>query len=108
MYVDLLPWSCTTKKFVAFDIAQVKEKNYYDPHPIDQFLPLAIEIFECLFKHVDTFLHNCANVIWSLKGWKGPPGPPLFVLVTFLCKKNSITLRKMQASSILSRIVVIG
>jgi hypothetical protein len=45
------------------------------------------------------FLHDCANAIWSLKG---PEGLHLFVLVTFLCKKISITLQRMQMSSILS------
>jgi len=52
MCVDLLLSSCTTQKFVAFDVVQAKEKNYYDQHPINQFLPLAIEIFGCLHKHV--------------------------------------------------------
>jgi hypothetical protein len=27
MYVDLLSWSCTTQKFVAFDVAQVKKRS---------------------------------------------------------------------------------
>jgi hypothetical protein len=54
---------------------------------------------------VDEFLHNYANVIWSLQG---PKGVPLFVLVTFLWQKNLITLQKLQASSILSRAVAIG
>jgi hypothetical protein len=31
------------------------------------FLLLAIEVFGCLHKHADVFLHNYANAIWSLK-----------------------------------------
>jgi hypothetical protein len=50
------------------------------------------------------FSHNCANAIWSLKGLKGPH---LSFLVTFICQKVSITLQKMQASSILNRAVVV-
>jgi hypothetical protein len=42
---------------------------------------LIMEMFVNLHKQVDVFLHNCANAIWNLKG---PEGPPLFVLVTFL------------------------
>jgi hypothetical protein len=59
----------------------------------------------CLHKHADVFLHNCAYTIWSLKGLEGFH---LFVLVTFLCQKNSITLQKMQPSSILSWEIVVG
>jgi hypothetical protein len=39
---------------------------------IDQFLVLVIHVFGCLLKQNDMFLHDCANVIWSLKGPKGP------------------------------------
>jgi len=49
------------------------------------------------------FLHNCVNVIWSFKGLEGCP---LSILVTFLHKKISITLQRMQAFSILSWVVV--
>jgi hypothetical protein len=86
------------------DVVQTKERNYCDRHTTNQFL-LAIEVFECLHKHADVFLHNCANVVWSLKG---PDGLPLSIMVTFLHKKNPITLQRMQASSILSRTIAIG
>jgi hypothetical protein len=33
--------------------------------------PLTMEVFGCLHKHVDVFLHKCANAIWSLKGQEG-------------------------------------
>ncbi len=67
--------------------------------------PLAVEVFVSLHKQMDVFLHNCANAIWSLKGLEGPL---LFVLVTFLWQKISITLQRLQASSILSWKVAIG
>jgi hypothetical protein len=82
-----------------------QKKTYHDRHPIDHFLPLAIEVFGCLDKQVDVFLHDCANAIWNFKGTKGPPP---FVFVTFLWKKISITLQRMQASSILSWAVAVG
>jgi hypothetical protein len=28
MWLDLLPWSCTTQRFVAFDATQAKERSY--------------------------------------------------------------------------------
>jgi hypothetical protein len=68
---DLFPRSCATQGFVASNVAQAKERNYHNRHPSDQFLSLAIEVFGCLHKHVDVFLHNCANAIWSLKGTEG-------------------------------------
>jgi hypothetical protein len=82
--VDLFLQSCTIQGLATFDAAQAKEKNYRELHPTNQFLPLAIKIFSCLHKHVDAFLHDCANAIWSLKG---PKGPPLSILVTFLCQR---------------------
>jgi hypothetical protein len=72
-------------------------------NPTNQFLPLAIEVFGCLHKQADVFLHNCVN-IWSFKGLEGPPLP---ILVTIFRQKNSITLERMQASSILSQAIAI-
>jgi hypothetical protein len=51
------------------------------------------------------FWHDCANAIWSLKG---PKGPHLSILVVFICKKISISLQRMQASSILSWAIIIS
>jgi len=51
------------------------------------------------------FLHNCANAIWSLKR---PKDLPFSVLVIFLQQNISISLQRLQASSILNRAVVIG
>jgi len=78
-------WSCTTQKFATSNAFQAKEMNYCNQHPNDQFFPLAIEIFWCLHKHVDVFLHECANAIWSLKR---PKGPPFFCFGYFSSSKN--------------------
>ncbi len=94
-----LPWSCATQGFVT------SEQNYCNWHLTNQFLPLILEVFGCLHKQVDVVLHNCAHIVWSLKG---PKGPFLSVLVTFFRKKNSITLQRLQASSILHQAVAIG
>jgi len=95
-WTDLLSQSCAT---------QAKERSYRNLCPIDQILPLVIEVFGFLHKHANVFLHDCANAIWSLKGTKGPH---LSTLVTFLCQKVSITLERMQVSSIWSQVVVVG
>jgi hypothetical protein len=55
-WTDLLPWSCAIQGFVASNAAQAKERSYLNWHPINQFLPLVIEVFDCLHKHVDVFL----------------------------------------------------
>jgi len=78
--MDLLPRSCATQGFGALDVVQVKEWSYCDQHLVDQFLPLVMEVFACLHRQADVFLHNCAHAIWSLKG---PKGLPFSVLVTF-------------------------
>ncbi len=88
----LLPQSCTTQGFATLNVAQAKERSYHNRHPIDQFLPLEIEVFDCLHKHADVVLHNCVNAIWSLKGIKCLH---LSTLVTFLHQKVLITLQRM-------------
>jgi hypothetical protein len=82
--VDLLPQSCTTQRFATSNATQAKEKSYRNWHPIDQFRLLIIEIFGCLHKHVDVFLHHYANAIWSLKVTKSPH---ISTLVIFFVKK---------------------
>jgi hypothetical protein len=49
-WTNLFPWSHTTQGFVASNVAQAKERSYHNRHPIDQFLPLVVEIFGCLHK----------------------------------------------------------
>ncbi len=91
--------------FVAFDATQANKTSYPNRHPTNQFLPLAIEVFGCLHKHADVFLHDYANAIWSLKGIEGPH---LSTLITFLHQKVLITLQMIQLSSILSWVIAIG
>jgi hypothetical protein len=69
---NLLSWFWTIQRFVVSNEAQTKEKSYYEQHPTNQFLLLAIEVFGCLHKQINVFLHNCANAIWNFKGTKGP------------------------------------
>jgi hypothetical protein len=73
---DLFLHSCVIQRFVTFDLTQAKEKSFHNRHPIDQFLPLAIEVFVCL--------HDYANAIWSLKGLESFH---LSTLVIFFVKK---------------------
>jgi hypothetical protein len=84
MWANLLPWSYATQGFVASNVVQAKEISYHNRHPIDQFLPFSIEVFDCLHKHANVFLHNCANAIWNLKGTKSLH---LSTLVIFFIKK---------------------
>jgi len=81
------------------------KKSYCDRHPIDQFLPLAIEVFACWNKQADVFLDDCANAMWNFKRSKDLFS---FVLVTFFHQNFSITSQRIQTSSILSRVVAIS
>jgi hypothetical protein len=45
------------------DAAQAKEMSYRNQHSINQFLSLAIEVFGCLHKYADVFLHDCVDAI---------------------------------------------
>jgi hypothetical protein len=48
--LDLFPWFCTIQRFATCNAIQIKERSYHDQHPIDKFLILMIEVFECLHK----------------------------------------------------------
>ncbi len=65
---NLLPRSCTIQGFIVSSAIQVKERNYHNQHPTNQFLPLSNKVFGYLHKHANMFLHNYANAIWNLKG----------------------------------------
>jgi hypothetical protein len=67
--------------YLIVDVVQDKERSYRNQHPVDQFLSLTIEIFDCLHKHANMFLYDCANAIWSLKELESFH---LSTLVTFL------------------------
>jgi hypothetical protein len=71
-------------RFATSNVAQTNEKRFCNQHPTNKFLPLINEVFDCLHKHVNVFLNNFANAIWSLKGLEGPH---LSILVIFLVKK---------------------
>ncbi len=81
----LLRWSCTTQGFVTFKAIQIKERSYHDQYPVDQFLFLTIEVFLCLNKQLDVFLHDCANAMWN---FKRPKRPYFFCLGYFYTSKN--------------------
>jgi hypothetical protein len=61
--INLFPGSCTIQGFFTSDATQAKERSYYNQHPTNQFFPLTIEIFGCLRKHANVFLHDCTNAI---------------------------------------------
>jgi hypothetical protein len=87
--VDLLPQSCVIQGFAAFDASQAKKGAIATNTPLINSSLLVIEIFGCLDKHVDVFLHNYVNAIWSLKRLEGLH---LSTLVIFLHQKVLITL----------------
>jgi hypothetical protein len=91
-WVYLLCWFYTTWGFVTFEVAQAKKKSYCDQHPTNHFLPLAINVFGCLEKQANVFLHDCANAMWNFKRLKSLL---LFVLVIFFHKKILITLQEL-------------
>jgi hypothetical protein len=103
---DPSPPTIEKRSFAASETAPTKEWwNYWDHHLVDQFLPLAIQIFSCLHKQVDDFLQVCTNNVW---GMKDSGGPPLSILSTYFRQRVSIALQKLQAPTILSQALVVG
>ncbi len=91
-------------KICCIGCSSIQEKEV-SQSTLDQFLPLPIEVFGCLHKHVDMFLHIWAHAILNLKGTQGFH---LSTLITFLRQKVSIILQRMEMSFILSRAIAIG
>jgi hypothetical protein len=81
--VDILVQSYSIKVLIASKAIHTKERSYRDQHPT-----LAIEVFGYLNKQANVFLHDCVNVVWSLKR---PKHPPLSILVTYFYQKIPIT-----------------
>jgi hypothetical protein len=92
-------------KICFFDTIKTKEKSYHNQHLTNQFFSLTIEIFRYLYKQVHVFLHNCANVIWSLKKLKSPP---FFIFVTFFHQNFQLHCQGCKQNSILSQVLTIG
>jgi len=69
------------------------------------FILLVIEDFKCLHQQVDEFFHQCANMVW---GVKGTLGPPLLVLCTFYKQKVSMALKRAQMIFILKHVIVVN
>jgi hypothetical protein len=85
---------------------QAKIVSHYDQHLEDDFIPIAIEIFICLYQQADNFLHRCANMTWLAKGFEGPP---LSIIRSFYRYKVLVVLQRIQVATILHwAIVTIG
>jgi len=69
----------------------------------NHFFPLGIEVFGCLNKQADVFLHDSVNAMWNFKKSKGFP-----LSVLFFYQKISILLQRMQVYFILRWVVTLG
>jgi hypothetical protein len=45
MHMDLFIWSCTIQGFPTSDVAQAKEKSYYDQHPLINSFSISWDIW---------------------------------------------------------------
>jgi len=88
---------------IVTNVAQTKIASYCDRHLENDFIFLTIEIFKCLHQQANDFFHGCANITWSLKGFKSPP---LSIIHLFYRQKVSMALQTIQAATILYWAVV--
>jgi hypothetical protein len=103
---DLLCQSYVIWEYVDLEATQAKEGSYHDRHLINHFFFLS-SWGVCMSKQISwcvlTWLCQC-----HVKLQKAKRPSSFFFLITFCYKKISITLQKMQASSILCQVVVIN
>jgi hypothetical protein len=71
-YVNILSQTSCAWSFASLEVAQTNEWSYEDYHWVNQFLLLTIKVLNCLHEQGDNFLQGCANIVWGMKGPKGP------------------------------------
>jgi hypothetical protein len=91
--------------FAMMVVVHAKDNFYNNRFPMNLFLLVVVEVFKCLHQWIDMFFHQCANMMWGVKGIRGPP---LLVLCTFYRQKVLVILQCVQVISILRCAVVIG
>ncbi len=96
-HVNLISQVAYSWGMVITIVIQAEFVSYCDRHPEDDFIPIAIEIFICLYQQVDDFLHQCANMTWSAKGFGGP----LSIICSFYRQRVLVVLQRIQATTIL-------
>jgi hypothetical protein len=73
IHVNLISQVAYSWGMIITIATQAKIVSHCDRHLEDDFIPIAIEIFICLYQQADDFLHQCANMTWSAKGFGDPP-----------------------------------
>jgi hypothetical protein len=97
-HVNLISQVAYSWGMVITIATQAKFVSHWDRHPKDDFIPIAIEIFICLYQQADDFLHQCANMMWSTIGFGGPP---LSIICSFYRQRVLVDLQRIQVTTIL-------
>jgi hypothetical protein len=79
---------------------QAKVVSYYNKHLDDDFISLIVKILGCLHHQVNNFLHQHANVTWSMKGFGGPF---LLIIRSFYRQGLSMAFQRVQSLIVLHR-----
>ncbi len=82
---NLISWVVFSQRMVVIIVAKAKVVSYCDQHLEGAFMPFVVEILRCLHQQRNDFLHQCANMAWSTKGFGGPP---LSIIHSFCKQKN--------------------
>jgi hypothetical protein len=92
-HADLILWIDSSWGVVVMIVVQEKVVSYHDQHLEDDFIFLIVKIFECLHQQANDFLHWCANMAWSMKGFGGPL---LSILCSFYRYKILLALQRIK------------
>jgi len=60
--IDLVQHALMTIMHASIVVAQDKARSYTKQAPRDDFIPLAIETYDCLHPRFDFFLTSCVHV----------------------------------------------
>jgi len=77
---------CFFRRMVVIIVVKAKVVSYCDQHLESVFMPLVVKILKCLHQQMNNFLHQCANMAWSMKGFGGLP----FSIIHSFCKQKTL------------------
>ncbi len=104
-HANLILWIAFSQGMTATIVAWAKVVSCHDRHLEDDFIPLVVDIFEYLHQQANNFLHQCANMTWLTKCYKGPS---FSILHSFYRRKVSVALKRMQAVTIQRNAILVA
>ncbi len=102
--IDMVQWTTMTTTFGTMIVVQEKTWSYIKRTLGNDFIPLAIETYGCLYFCFDSILTTCAHTTIAHHQWFSL----IPSLVSCYRQRVSITLQHVQAIAIFQQVATLG